>query len=199
MFFARFAVLPNGAQFACARAAHRSHFRRDHMSVSRCVPLIPCIVLAALSSYACDDGNVTRIGPTPVNARSRFVNAAVAVRPFEISPVIVPGGLCPTVPPLLAPVNVVISADRTTDLQLRQVQLQFVDATGTIGGFRSFDDLALTGLFGSTVIPALGTRTFPLSLPFGCVGGLTGALSVTAITSDMLGRDRRTTMQVPIR
>jgi hypothetical protein len=169
------------------------------MSVSRTIRLTAFLVFTALSSYACDDGNVTRINPTRVDSNARFVNAAVAVRQFEISPVTVSGGLCPTVPPLLAPVDLVISADRTTDLRLRQVQLQFVDRFGTIGGFRSLDALDLAGLFGTTVVPALGTRTFPLSLPFGCVGAQIGALNVTVTASDVLGRESRTALQVPVR
>ena len=169
------------------------------MSVSRTIRVIASFVFAALSSYACDDGNDTRINPTRVDPNARFVNSAIAVRQVEVNPIVVAGGLCPLVPPLLAPFDLVVTADRTSDVSLRQVQLQFVDLFGTSGGFRSIDELELTRLFGSTLVPALGTRAFPLTLPFGCVGGQTGALNVTVTASDMFSNNRGRSMQIPVR
>ena len=169
------------------------------MSVRRSNLLVPFLVFAVLSSYACDDGTVTRIGPTRVPSGTRFLNSAITVRQFEINAVPVSGALCPTVPPLLAPVDLVITGDRTTDVRLRQVQMQFVDASGIIGGFRSFDDRQLATMFGSAFFPALATQTLPFSFPFGCSGGRVGTLRIGVTAADGFGRESRTSLQVPVR
>ena len=157
-----------------------------------------CIPLAALSSYGCDDGSATRIGPSSVNTEARFVSKSVTV-PSEITAVPVPAAFCPFVSPFLAPVSVAIRADGASDLQLRALQLQFVDSVGVRGAFRMFDGAQLSTMFGSTLIPAFGTRTFPVSLPFGCVGGVTGTLFISVASSDLAGRDSMTSVRVNVR
>lgn len=157
-----------------------------------------CIPLAALSSYGCDDGSATRIGPSSVNTDARFVSRSVSV-PSEITAVAVPGAFCPTISPFLAPLSLVIRADAATDLLLHEVQLQFVDIAGVRGGFRTISGTELTTLFGSSLVPAFGTRTFPVSLPFGCVGARTGTMFIQVVAFDTAGRQDMTSMRVSVR
>src|ERR1700740_1032756 len=136
-----------------------------------------CVCLAALSSYGCDDGNATSAGPSTVRAQTvqdeaRFVNRLETV-PNQITAVAVPAAFCPFVTPFLAPVNVVVSAN-SSDLFLQDMQLQFFDIAGVRGGSLSINSSDLVPRFPSMLIPAFGTRTFPVSVPFGCVGGQTG-------------------------
>jgi hypothetical protein len=53
--------------------------------------------------------------------------------------------------------------------------------------------------FGSTALPAFGTRAFPFSFPFGCVGLPIGTLTVIVSAGDSLGRGSSATVQLDIR
>jgi hypothetical protein len=106
--------------------------------------------------------------------RSFFVSCGVQVDPALIEPVPIPGASCPNHPPFLAPISVVFRGDGRSDLSLTQVQIQFVDRTGLGGGVMTIRRQDLIHRFGSTALPAFGTRAFPFSFPFGCVGLPTG-------------------------
>jgi hypothetical protein len=164
-------------------------------------PLL-CTSLAALSSYACDDGNTTRLGPSTVRTETvhtgAFVSSLDSIPNDDIIAVAVPAAFCPFVSPFLAPANVVIRADAGRDLFLHDMSLQFVDTAGVHGAFRSINGAEVTSLFGSTRIPAFGTRTFPVSLPFGCVGGQTGTLFIQAVTLDSSGLQGLTSVRVNV-
>jgi hypothetical protein len=162
-----------------------------------------CVSLAALSSYGCDDGNATSAAPSIVRTQTaqseaRFVSRLESV-PREITAVAVPAAFCPFVSPFLAPVSVVIGANGGTDMFLRDMQLQFFDIAGVRGGSRSINSSELTTLFGSTLIPGFGTRTFPVSLPFGCVGGQTGTLFIRVVAVDTSGRQDVGSVSVNVR
>ena len=161
-----------------------------------------CVSLATLSSYGCDDGNATSTTPSIVRTQSaqseaRFVNRLDSV-PREISAVAVPAAFCPFVSPFLAPVNVVIGAN-SSDLLLQDMQLQFFDIAGVRGGSLSITGSELETRFPSMLIPAFGTRTFPVSVPFGCVGGQTGTLFIRVVTVDTSGRQDVGSVSVNVR
>ena len=92
-----------------------------------------------------------------------------------------------------------IGANGGTDMFLHDMQLQFFDIAGVRGGSRSITSSELTTLFGSTLIPASGTRTFPVSLPFGCVGGQTGTLFIQVVAVDTSGRQDVGSVRVNVR
>ena len=156
------------------------------------------VFLAALSSFGCYDGGATSIGPSSVNRDARFVSSSVTV-PNDVTIVPVPAAFCPFASPFLIPASVVVRADGASDLRLRQMQLRFVDMAGVTGGFRTIDGAELTTLFGSTLIPAFGTRTFPVTLPFGCVGGTTGTLFIEVTSLDLVGRQNMSSVQLHVR
>ena len=141
-----------------------------------------CVSLAAISSSGCDDGNRTRIGPSSVSSRARFVSSSVSVQSTEITAVPSPVSFCPFISPFFAPFTLVISADSVAAVQLQQVQMQFVDSFGIGEGFRTINTNELSSLFGSTIVPAFGTRAFPFQMPFGCAGGPAGVVNVIAVT-----------------
>jgi hypothetical protein len=159
-----------------------------------------CISVAALSSYGCDDGTTTRIGPSGVNTKTdgRFVSTSVTV-PTEVAALPVPAAFCPFVSPFLAPASVAVRAGGATDLQLLEMQLRFVDIAGVTGAVRTIAGPELTNMFGSTLVPAFGTRTFPVTLPFGCVGGTTGTLFIGVAAADVTGRRNMTSVQLNVR
>jgi len=157
-----------------------------------------CVSLAALSSYGCDNGDATRIGPSSATTDARFVSSSVTV-PNEVAILPVPAAFCPFASPFLIPASVVFRSSGATALQLLELQLRFVDGAGVTGAFRTFAGPELRTMFGSTLVPAFGTRTFPVSLPFGCVGGTTGTLFIQVAASDLTGRRNLSSVQLNVR
>lgn len=142
-----------------------------------------CVSLAALSSFGCEDGNTTRIGPSRINSRApSFVSSSVNVQSVDISALSVPGSVCPVTSPFFAPFNLVIQAGGAAELHLQQVQMQFVDILGSAESFTELGSPQLATMFGTTVIPPFATRTFPFALPFGCAAGRVGVVNIVAVT-----------------
>ena len=172
----------------------------------------PVLLTAALAGSGCD-GNATihagAVGPSPVT--STFVNVArgALVQPSLITAVPVAGAFCPTLPPFIAPFTLVFDAGGRSDLFLAQVHLQFVDHVGVVSGSTTLRHTELVTRFGSTTLPVIGTRAFPFSFPFGCVGAptgnvasgfsRTGTLIVMVLAGDSLGRTSTMRVEVPVR
>jgi hypothetical protein len=172
------------------------------MSFHRLPVLVPFFVLAALSSYGCDDNGTTSVlsngvGPSPLPPTAAFVSRAVQVDPAFIEPVPIAGSVCPQ-QAFLAPMSVVFHGDGRSDLSLTQVQMQFVDSAGIVGGMMTIPRFDLVHRFGSTALPAFGTRTFPFSFPFGCVGLPTGTLTVIVFAGDSFGRETSARVRVGV-
>jgi len=166
--------------------------------------LVPLCLFAALSGYGCDDNgtpsaSVNGVGPSPLTSTGPFVSRLVQVVPAFIDPVPIAGTVCPNHQPFLAPMNVVFRGDGRSDLNLTHVQMQFVDSSGTVGGLMTVPQTGLVLRFGSTALPSFGTRAFPFSFPFSCVGLRTGTLTVVVVTGDSRGRETSSRMLVDVR
>lgn len=164
---------------------------------------LPC-VLGALLSFGCDDPGdrnrgVNVVGPSVLTPSPALLSRAFLVQPAFIDPLLLAGAVCPTRPPFLAPLSVVFRGDGRSGLFLSQVHVQFVDRGGILGGSMMFGRTDLVHRFGSTTLPAFGTRFFPFEFPFGCVGLPTGMLTVVVLAGDARGRESSTRLQVPIR
>ena len=165
-------------------------------------PLAATLVLAgALSSYGCDvDGMTSQVfGPSPIRSTAPFVSRAGLFRPSFIGPVIVPGAVCPTLPPFLAPFSLIFEGDGRSDLSISRVHMQFTDHVGIAGSVMTVGRPEILNRFGSTNLPAFGTRTLPFSFPFGCVGAPTGTLTVTVFAADSFGHENSSRLLIPIR
>ena len=181
--------------------------------------LASLFILGVLSSFGCDDNgspsaSLNAVGPSPFasggfDSRGSgprppspglFVNRATMVQPVLIQAQRVDDAFCPSHPPFLAPFNVVVQGDGTPGVFLSGVQMQFVDAAGIRAGTLSLGRPELAVRFGSTTIPAFGTRALPFSFPFGCASGLTsGTLSVVVVAGDTRGREHRTVTHLAVR
>lgn len=173
------------------------------MTVHRRHLFAPFFVIAILSSGCDDAGERTRgvnfVGPSVLTSSPAFLSRAFMVQPAFIDPLLLTGPLCPTRPPFLAPLTVVFRGDGRSGFLLSQVQMQFVDRAGVLGGLLTFERTDLVHRFGSTTLPAFGTRAFPFEFPFGCVGLPTGTLTVLMLAADSRGRENSMQVQVPIR
>jgi hypothetical protein len=166
---------------------------------------LPLVLAAALLSFGCDDdetttGRVRGVGPSPLRPQG-FVNVqgAVLVQPTFIQPVATTTALCPAQPSFFAPFTVVFDGDGRSDLAFAGVEAEFVDHFGVVSGLMTLGPNDLSRRFGSTVLPAFGSRAFPFSFPFGCVGRPTGTLNVVVVTTDSRDRQSSTTLRVPVR
>ena len=164
----------------------------------------PVLIFGVLSSFGCDDnGSATRLfnggsGPSPLSS-APLVSRGAMVEPATIQAQRARDAICPTQPPFFAPFNVVFHGDGRSNLFLSSVQMQFVDLAEIRSGVRTLGRPELDARFGSTTIPAFGTRVFPFSFPFGCVGGPGGTLTVIVLAGDSGGRENRTVTRLAIR
>lgn len=165
------------------------------MSIRRALSVVTLVVLAVVAA-ACDDDNGSRtmIGVTDPSAA--FSNRLDSIAASAVSFASVPGAFCPQ-PPFLGSFNLIISAG-SADLFLRSVQSTFVDQTGVRSPTTTIMQSTFSDRMGS-IIPASGTRTFPLQFPFGCAGVPPGTLNVVAVTRDSRNRDRQMSFDVPVR
>ncbi|MGH9256383.1 MAG: hypothetical protein ACRD3C_17635, partial [Vicinamibacterales bacterium] len=166
--------------------------------------LTALLVIAVLSSFGCDESDrksllVNRgVGPSLLPS-DLLISRGFVVQPAFVDARRVGAAVCPTHPPFLAPFNVVFDGHGQSDLFLSRVQMQFMDTTGIPAGTMTLGEPELATRFGSTIVPAFGTRTFPFAFPFGCAGLPTGTLTVVVVAGDSLGRERRMVRHVDIR
>ena len=171
------------------------------MRVSYPVSLLAVAFAAALSSYGCDDEVAvqTRIGaPSPPGSSPAFVSRAVSVRPAVAEAQIIGSAVCPTHPSFVVPFSLVFG-DHTAGFSLSRVQMQFVDTTGFRSAPVTLPRTELASRFGSLVIPAVGSRTFPFTFPFGCIRRPIGWLTIVVVAEDRHGRENTTTLEVGVR
>ena len=172
-------------------------------------------VIATLSSVGCDDNDnvvrrVDRIGTAPTlisfnpiqqspgnstDFFARGINLLPSLAPAQF----LPGGVCPTRPPFQVPFNIVVTGQGRSDLFIDQVQMRFIDRTGVLGGSLTLARSELNARFGSTTVPAFSTRSFPLTLPFGCAGVPVGTLQVVVVTGDSSTSGVSTSLSIDVR
>jgi hypothetical protein len=162
------------------------------------------VVPILLASFGCDDSGIRRpgsivAGSSSLTGPTAFLSSPFLVHPSFLDPLLIRGAVCPTRPPLLAPLNLGFQGDGRSSLFLSSVHMQFVDRTGVTGGSMIFGQPDLVQRFGSIALPASGTRVFPFEFPFGCVGLSTGTLTVVVVAGNSFGRESRTTLRVPVR
>ena len=172
---------------------------------------IPLMLAAALSSFGCDDETTGRgrgFGPSTLRPQAAVslqrqgavnVQRGEMVQPTFIEAARTTSAFCPARPPFFAPFTVVFDDVGRSDLTFSVVEAQFVDTLGVVGGLMTLGPTDLPSRFGSTALPAFGSRAFPFSLPFGCAGHPTGTLNVVVVTADSRGQRTSTTLRTAVR
>ncbi len=128
-----------------------------------------------------------------------LVNRGVFVGPGSIQAQRIATTFCPIQVAFVAPFSVVFTGDGTSDLFLSSVQMQFVDLAEIRAGTRTLGRPELAVQFGTTAIPAFGTRTFPFAFPFACDVLPTGTLTVVVVVADSRAREATTVRQLVVR
>lgn len=130
---------------------------------------------------------------------STLVNRGVFVGPDSIQAQRVATAFCPIQAAFVAPFSVVFTGDGRSDLFLSSVQMQFVDLAELRAGTTTLGRPELAVQFGTTAIPAVGTRAFPFTFPFACNVLPTGTLTVVVVVGDSRAREATTVRQLVVR
>ena len=144
--------------------------------------------------------SVSMVWERPQSNSVDFYAHGVTLQPAIVTPMVVTSAVCPTRRAIQAPIEVVAVADADSDLILNQVDARFVNRSGVFVGFeKTFAQRDLVDIFGSTLVPRAGSRTFPLTLPFGCTSDFSGTLAVAVFTGNSFGRTNTRTFTVVVR
>ena len=184
------------------------------MSINRSRLLGLLCVLTTLSGYGCDDDHdgdhhrVHNIGPSPISFSGvgqpasnsiDFFAHGVTLQPAVTIPQALTGAACPTRQPFQVPFRIVGTGHGRSDIFIDEVQMRFVDRAGVLGGAMTVARPQLVQRFGSTDLPSVGTRSFPLTLPFGCVGQPVGTLEVIVLAGGSRERGVRRSLSIDVR
>jgi hypothetical protein len=172
------------------------------MSHYRLLPAVALGLSAALSGAACDDngnGSTGLAAPSALGERPRVISRGNFTEPAAIDLPAADDPFCLRAAPILAPFGLVLGGDGIEGLILTGIDMHFVDGAGLRGASFSIAQPEIVTRFGTTSIPAFGTRRFPLSFPVGCAGFFPGTLNVVAVIADRDGRTSRRSFEIPVR
>lgn len=154
------------------------------------LPAVASLVVAAVLAMSCSntDARLAPTGPTLVSSESAQSATLEMIAP-TVHRTISFGG-CPATSPFTAFLGVSV---RAGDISIAVVEIgvRFVDTSGMQAPQITLPAPVPTTQFGTALIQARGTQTFPLTLGLGCGVGTRGTVTVIVITRD--GRGRITT------
>jgi hypothetical protein len=104
---------------------------------------------------------------------------------------------CPATEPFLTNFNLIIQPV-VVDVRLESVTIQLVDGSSVGGTTIPFPTPNLDRTFGSLVVIAGTSRSFPFSVQFGCIPIATPLLAAQVSLVDSHGVPFRTTLSVPM-
>jgi hypothetical protein len=116
----------------------------------------------------------------------------------RLTPELAGNPICPAFPPFLVPFHVTVGADAGF-VSLTEVRMRFVDTSGVQMPQVTLPAPVLTTQFGSTLVAARRTRSFPFSFRFGCDTARAGTLVVIVGTQDERGRLMSTELSATVR
>ena len=154
------------------------------------------IVVVACLVSGCSDSTalVTTTGPTSVSAElATFSASAGAVFTQQMG-----RPSCPTVPPFVIPINLVVRVDGGINVFVTTVSMQFVDTTGIVMPQVTLPAPQMTTQFGTALVQARSARTFPLTLPVGCGTDKKGTVTLIVATRDDQGRQQSGNLSVKV-
>jgi len=104
---------------------------------------------------------------------------------------------CPDIPPFFVPFAITLGA-RDVDVSLDALRLRFADVDGVTMPQVTLPQPSLTTRFGSTVVSAQSSRTFPFEFRFGCGTRRAGTLIIIVDTRDSRGRPTSTELKATV-
>ena len=107
-------------------------------------------------------------------------------------------GSCPAVSPFVGSLSLNITTGGNFSVRLREVRLHFTDVDGITAPPITLPGPVLTEQFGSTLIAARSSRSFPFSFGVGCFGRRAGTLIVVIVTVDDRGDENVNQVRVNV-
>ena len=105
---------------------------------------------------------------------------------------------CPEFPPFAVPFTLTVGAHAAGDVALDAVRLRFADVVGVTMPQVTLPQPSLTTQFGSTIVSARSSRTFPFLFRFGCGTARTGTL-IIIVDARVGGRMTSTELRATVR
>jgi hypothetical protein len=136
---------------------------------------------------------------TPTTFATIGDRASFSVTPSSVIAQPVFDARCPSVPPFDVPFSVIVRANSGVNVFVTEVRLHFVDSFGVPMPQVTLPAPVLTTQFGTLLVEARGSRTFPMSVPLGCVTARSGTLFVSVDTRDGQGRMQTGAVSVAVR
>jgi hypothetical protein len=143
----------------------------------------------------CDGTERGVLGPTPRGTGP----TTVGIQPSLVTVQSISQASCPTVPPFLGSLNLIVQSDGDLGLFVTQVRMTFTDSLGVTAPTVTLPAPVPTQQFGSALVAARADRAFSLTFPFGCGTRRTGTLVVVVVTSDEQGREQTAEARVAVR
>jgi hypothetical protein len=158
--------------------------------------IVSAVAIAAAIVSACGDmdARMSATAPSPTTVEL----ATLRVDPQQVEPgtLVSTMSFCPAVSPFTVPVNLIVFANGPDPIFVTQVTMQFVDVFGVHMPQVTLPAPQLTTQFGSALVAARSSRTFPLRMDIGCGTDRRGTVTVVVDTADSSGR--RSTGQVRV-
>lgn len=146
---------------------------------------IALTLLVSVLLTACSDGDA-RLNPVEPGITNQ--SSSIGLRPSiglgssMLSSQRADDERCPEIPPFFVPFAVTVGADPDADVALDALRLRFADVVGVTMPQVTLPQPSLTTRFGSTVVAARSSRTFPFVFRFGCGTARTGTLVIIVDT-----------------
>lgn len=157
------------------------------------------LLAASCLTVACSDDTTVRVaGLAGPSGFPGAVAPFASINPTFLSPQLNSVGVCPLFQPFRAPLNLIIQAAGDVSLTVSEVRMQFIDSSSIAGPQVTLAAPALTRQFGTALVQARGSRSFPFDFGFGCGTGRTGTIVVLVRARHDDGRDDSAEMRVRV-
>jgi hypothetical protein len=144
------------------------------------------LLVIAFLAAACSgtDVAVGSPGPSPVSTKSSVSFATTSPTAFSQ---IVSTPSCSTGVPFSVPVNLVVTVNGDVAVFITAISFAFTDMSGITTPQVTLPAPIPTAQFGTALVQARSSRTFPLTLPVGCWTDHKGTMVMQVSTRDELG------------
>jgi hypothetical protein len=153
------------------------------------------VLIAAILVAACG----TTSSPTAPTTAMAEAAASISAQPAIAGHEATAFKFCPTSPAFSARVGLVVTATSDVALVVQNITYRFVDSQGSPMPQVTMTAPAMTAQFGSALVNARDSRTFPLDVSLGCGTQHTGRVQVTVLIADTNGRTCTRQLSVDVR
>jgi hypothetical protein len=162
--------------------------------------IVTAAALVAAGLNASCSGTIAHDSPTEPTTVSAASSASFsAAFPTVVAQVVGHSGGCPTVAPFSVPINLVVRVNGGVNVFITQIRMRFTDPSRIEMPQVTLPAPSVTQQFGTNMVMARTTRTFPLTLAVGCGTDRKGTATILIDTRDERGRSESGQVSVAVR